>query len=82
MKNGDDGDKEVFSNRLPRFLLLSDAFRDGHPFPFVEAIALCLRENDDDCSPLASARNHPREEGKETSDDDDDDDDDLSLIHI
>jgi len=77
MKNGDDdGDKEVFSNRLPRFLLLSDAFRDGHPFPFVEAIALCLRENDDDCSPLASARNHPREEGKETSDDDDDDDDD------
>ena len=76
MKNGDDdGDKEVFSNRLPRFLLLSDAFRDRHPFPFVEAIALCLRENDD-CSPLASARNHPREEGKETSDDDDDDDDD------
>ena len=109
MKNGDDDDKEVFSNRggedasssssdasssrLPRFLLLSDAFRDRHPFPFVEAIALCLRENDDcdddfdgdakdddetqrrDASPLASARNHPREEGKETSDDDDDDDD-------
>ena len=89
MKNGDDDDKEVFSNRLPRFLFLSDAFRDGHPFPFVEAIALCLRENrdcdddfdgdakdDDETQRLASARNHPREEGKETSDDDDDDDDD------
>ena len=97
MKNGGDevfssnrGEEDITSSSssdsssdasLPRFLLLSDAFRDHlcrHPFPFVAAF---LRENDDDddfddakddetkrrASSLP-ARNH--RDGKETSDDD------------
>ena len=98
MKNGGDevfsnrGEEDASSSSsssssdasLPRFLLLSDAFRDHlcrHPFPFVAAF---LRENDDDDddddfddakddetkrrASSLPARNH--RDGKETSDDD------------